>query len=128
MILMTIRMKVLPEKRKELHQTLVSLTGRIRTQKGCGRCDFCISAEDENDFSLLGEGESRENLASHLESNLFKVLLGAGSLLKNPHEMKLYTSSLVPASPALIEEATALRAGVGMKKNRLGFLSKTYQA
>jgi hypothetical protein len=49
MILMTIRMKVLPEKRKELHQTLVSLTDRIRTQNGCGRYDFCVSAEDENE-------------------------------------------------------------------------------
>ena len=121
-------MSVLPEKRKEFHQTLVSLVGRIRAQNGCGRCDFCVSAEDENEFFLFGEWETEEDLASHLESNLFKVLLGARSLLKSHHEMKLYTSSLVPASPALIEEATALRAGVARKKNRSGLVSKTYQA
>ena len=128
MILTTIRMKVLPEKRNELHQTLVSLIGRTRTQKGCGRCDFCVSAKDGNEFYLFGEWETREALASHLESNLFKVLLGARTLLKNPREMKLYTSTLVPVSPALIEESPAPRAGVAMKKNHLGFLSKTYQA
>jgi len=128
MILMTIRMEVLPEKRNELHQTLVSLIGRIRPQNGCGRCDFCVSAEDENEYFLFGEWETEEDLASHLKSNLFKVLLGARSLLKSHHEMKLYTSSLVPASPALIEEATALRAGVDMRKNRSRLVSKTYQA
>jgi quinol monooxygenase YgiN len=96
MILMMIRMKVLPEKRKELHQALTSLVGSIRTQLGCGRCDFCVSAEDGNEFCLFGEWETREHLASHLESNLFKVLLGAMSLLKKPHEMKLYTGLSAP--------------------------------
>ena len=91
MILMTIRMKVLSEKRRELYQTLISLTGSIRGQKGCRRCDFCVSAEDENEFCLFGEWENKEDLAIHLESNLFKVLMGAMGLLKNPHEMKLYT-------------------------------------
>lgn len=119
---------MIPEKRNELHQTLVSLISRIRKQKGCGRCDFCVSAEDENEFFLFGEWETEEALTSHLESNLFKVLLGAMNLLKNPHEVKLYTSSLASLSPALIEEATALRAGVGMRKNRSGLMSKTYQA
>ena len=119
---------MLPEKRNELHQTLVSLTGRIRTQSGCRRCDFCVSAEDENEFCLFEEWETRGDLATHLESNLFKVLLGSGSLLKSHHEMKLYTGYHASASPGLIEEAPALRAGVAMKKNRLGFMSKTYQA
>jgi quinol monooxygenase YgiN len=91
MILMTIRMKVLPEKRKELYQAITSLVGSIRTQNGSRRCDFCVSAEDENEFCLFGEWESEKDLASHLESNVFKVLLGAMSLLQNPHELKLYT-------------------------------------
>ena len=112
MILMTIQMKVLPEKRKELHQTLVSLTGRIRKQKGCGRCDFCVSGEDEDEFWLFEEWETREDLDSHLESNLFKVLLGARSLLKNPHEMKLYTNSWVPVSPTLTGEVAVPSARV----------------
>jgi quinol monooxygenase YgiN len=91
MIFTTIRMKVLPEKRKELFQALTSLIKSIRPQKGCRRCDFCISAEDENEFCLFGEWENREALDSHLRSELFKVLLGAMSLLKSPHEISLYT-------------------------------------
>ena len=91
MIFTTIRMKVFPDKRKELFQTLTSLVKSIRAQKGCSRCEFCVSAEDQNEFCLLGEWENREDLDTHLGSELFKVLLGAMSLLKNPHEMNLYT-------------------------------------
>jgi len=103
MIFTTIQMKVFPEKRKELFQTLKSLVSSIKKQKGCRRCEFCVSAEDENEFCLFGEWESKEALASHLESNLFKVLLGAMSLLKNPHEMNLYTDASKPDSPVLPE-------------------------
>ena len=101
MIFTTIRMKVFPEKRKELFQALKSLVGSIRTQNGCRRCEFCVSAEDENEFCLFGEWENREDLDTHLESNLFKVLLGAMSLLKNPHEMNLYTDLSTPETSQL---------------------------
>jgi len=101
MIFTTIRMKVFPEKRKELFQTLKSLVSSIKKQKGCRRCEFCVSAEDENEFCLFGEWENRENLDTHLESNLFKVLLGAMSLLKNPHEMNLYTDLSTPETSQL---------------------------
>jgi quinol monooxygenase YgiN len=53
MILVIIRMKVLSEKRMELSQTIGSLIGSIRTKKGCRRCDFCQSIEDENELLLL---------------------------------------------------------------------------
>ena len=107
MIFTTLRMKVFPEKRKELFQTLTSLVNSIRSQKGCRRCEFCVSAEDENEFCLLGEWENRDDLDTHLESNLFKVLLGAMSLLRNPHEMKLYTGLSAPELLNPAEEANA---------------------
>jgi quinol monooxygenase YgiN len=104
MILTTIRMKVLPEKRKELLQTLTSLAGAVKAQNGCRRCDFCVSTEDENEFCLFGEWENREDLERHLESNVFKVLLGAMSLLKNPHEFKLYAGLSSPQPVQLAGE------------------------
>jgi quinol monooxygenase YgiN len=103
MIFTTIRMKVFPDKRKELFQTLTSLVKSIRSQKGCSSCEFCVSAEDENEFCLLGEWENREDLDTHLGSELFKVLLGAMSLLKNPHEINLYTDVSKTESPELSE-------------------------
>ena len=77
-------MKVFPEKRKELSQAVTSLVSSIRTEKGCRRCDLCYSVEDENKLCLFGEWEDQEDITAYLESKLFKVLLGAMSLLKNP--------------------------------------------
>ena len=91
MILVVIRMKVLPEKRMELSQTITSLIGPIRTEKGCLRCDFCRSMEDENELHILEEWNTRENLNSHLKSDRFRVLRGAMNLLQEPCEMVSHT-------------------------------------
>jgi len=100
MILVIIRMKVLSEKRLELSQTIASLVVSIRTEKGCLRCDFCQSTEDENKLWLLEEWDTQENLKSHLKSGRFRVLRGSMNLLKEPYEMKYHTVF----HPAGIEE------------------------
>jgi quinol monooxygenase YgiN len=84
-------MKVLSEKRLELSQTIALLIVSIRTEKGCKRCDFCQSMEDENRLFLLEEWDSQENLKSYLKSARFRVLRGAMNLLKEPYEMTFHT-------------------------------------
>ncbi len=91
MILLTIRMNVLSEKRRELSQTITSLSGSIRMEKGCRRCDFCQSVEDENRFFLLEEWDTQEKLMTHLKSEHFRVFRGAMNLLKEPYEMMFHT-------------------------------------
>jgi len=93
MTLVVIRMKVLPEKRMEMSQTIASLMGSIRTENGCKRCDFCQSMEDENRLFLLEEWDTEENLVSYLKSARFRVLRGAMNLLKEPYEMVFHTVS-----------------------------------
>ncbi len=80
-------MKVLPEKRKELSQTIASLSLSTRMEKGCRRCDICQSLEDENQLFLLEEWDGEKNLMTHLKSEHFRVLRGAENLLKEPSEM-----------------------------------------
>ena len=91
MILVITRMKVLPEKRLELSQTIALLIVSVRTEKGCNRCDFCQSSEDENRLFLLEEWDTRENLMSHLKSERFRVFRGAMNLLREPYEMMFHT-------------------------------------
>jgi quinol monooxygenase YgiN len=91
MILVIVRMKVLSEKRLELSQTIALLIGSIRTEKGCQRCDFCQSAEDENKLYLLEEWDTQKNLISHLKSGRFSILRGAMNLLREPYEMMFHT-------------------------------------
>jgi quinol monooxygenase YgiN len=91
MILVIIRLNAPSEKRMELSQTIVSLIGSIRTEKGCKRCDFYQSMEDENRLFLLEEWDTKENLKSYLKSGRFRVLRGAMNLLKEPYEMTFHT-------------------------------------
>jgi quinol monooxygenase YgiN len=91
MILVIIRMKVLTEKRKELSQTIASLIGSMRTEKGCWQCDFFQSMEDENELCLLEKWDRQENLMRYLKSGRFKILRGAMNLLQEPYEMMFHT-------------------------------------
>jgi quinol monooxygenase YgiN len=96
MILFIIKMKVLPEKHKELSQTIASLIGSIRTDKGCKRCDCCQNVENENELLLLEEWDTEENLKGHLKSGRFRVLRGAMNLLQEPFKTWSHTA-LYPA-------------------------------
>jgi quinol monooxygenase YgiN len=91
MILAIIRMKVLSEKRMELLQAIASLSGSIRKEKGCQRCNFCQSVEDENQLFLLEEWNTQENLMTHLKSEHYRVLRGAMNLLREPYERVFHT-------------------------------------
>jgi len=91
MILVIIRMKVLSKKRVELSQTIALLIGSIRAEKGCKRCDFYQSIEDENELCLLEEWDTQQNLKSHLKSERFRVLRGAMNLLQEPYQMMFHT-------------------------------------
>jgi quinol monooxygenase YgiN len=91
MILVIIRMKVLAEKRQELSQTIASLIGSIRTEKGCRRCNFFQSMEDENELCILEEWNTEGNLEGHLKSERFRVLRGAMNLLQERYEMRFHT-------------------------------------
>ena len=83
-------MKVPSEKRMELSQTIVSLIGPIRAEKGCKRYDFCQSMEDENELCLLEEWDTEKNLMSYLKSERFRVLRGAMNLLEDPYAMMFH--------------------------------------
>jgi quinol monooxygenase YgiN len=91
MILVILRMKVFSEERVKLSQTIALRIVSIRTEKGCNRCDFRQSNEDENRLFLLEEWDTQENLMSYLKSGRFRVLQGAMNLLREPYEMMFHT-------------------------------------
>jgi quinol monooxygenase YgiN len=91
MICVITRMDVLSDKRMELSQTITSLSGSLRMEKGCRRCDFCRSMEDENRLFLLEEWDAQENLMTYMKSEHFKVLRGAMTLLSEPYERVFHT-------------------------------------
>ena len=93
MILVRIIMNILPEKQKEVMQTLLSMIEPVRDEKGCLSYDVFYGIDGQTVFNLIEEWETREDLDRHIRSDRFGVLLGTKSLLAQPLEMKIYTVS-----------------------------------
>ncbi len=91
MIVVRITMHVLPEKQKELVQTILSMVGSIEKAAGCMSYALFCNMEDKNLLNLIEEWQTRKDLEQHLKSDLFGVLLGTKSLLAEPHGIQIHT-------------------------------------
>lgn len=91
MIVVRIQMTVIPEKQKELVQTLLSMVSSTEGEVGCLDYALYCNVEDHNLLTLLEEWQTRKDLDRHLRSETFGILLGTRSLLKEPHGIFIYT-------------------------------------
>jgi len=91
MYLIIVRTKMRPEKRTEMLQTIASLVNSTRTIEGCSTFDSSCNLNDQSELILFGEWETQEALDGYLQSELFKVLLGAMDLLERSHQITFYT-------------------------------------
>ena len=93
MIIVRIVMNALPEKQKEVMQTLVSMIEPTGKEKGCRSYEVFRDIEDKNVFGLIEVWETRDDLKHHMRSDRFGVLLGIKSLLCEPSKIRIYTVS-----------------------------------
>ena len=93
MIVVRITMNVVPEKHKELVQTLLSMIEPTGNEAGCLSYGVFCDIHDKNRFILLEEWETREDLDHHIKSHRFGVLLGAKTLLCEPPKIQINTVS-----------------------------------
>jgi quinol monooxygenase YgiN len=91
MIIVRITMNALPEKQKEVVQTLLSMVETAGNEKGCLGYDVSCDIESNTLFNLIEEWETRDDLDLHMRSDKFSVLLGTKSLLAKPLEIKIHT-------------------------------------
>ena len=93
MVIIFIRINVRPEKRKELSQTLVSIVGQVRKESGCLHATFYQDVDNKEDFLVIEEWATQKDSDDHLQSDIFTVLMGAGSLMRRPPEIVIHTVS-----------------------------------
>ena len=93
MNILLVKMKVRSEKRKELTQTLQSIVERVRKESGCLHAGFYLDAENEDDFLVVEEWATDEDSDHHMRSDIFTILVGAGSLMHRPPDIMLHTVS-----------------------------------
>jgi quinol monooxygenase YgiN len=91
LVIIFVRMKVRPEKRKELSQTLHSIVEQVRKESGCLHSGFYQDVENEKDFLVVEHWATQQGSDDHLRSDLFTVLMGAGSLMSRPPEIVIHT-------------------------------------
>lgn len=108
MIIVRISMYVLAEKHKEVLQTLLSLMGPMEREVGCLGYAFLSDIKEKTTFYVLEEWENRQKLDNHLKSDLFGVLLGLKSLLRQPHCIHIYT----------VEKAEGMNAVLSARSKR----------
>ena len=89
MIIITIEMYVPTDKTKELLQTLLAITERIRLETGCIECDVLKDVTDENKYRLIEKWKREDDLNNHLHSEEVSVLLGAMSILQKQPVIRL---------------------------------------
>ena len=93
MIIVRIAMNALPEKQKEVMQTLISLIESPGKKSGYLSSGIFCDIEDKNVFNLISEWENRQQLDHHMRSGGFGVLLGTRSLLCEPLKIQIFTVS-----------------------------------
>ena len=93
MIIVRIIMNVLPEKQKEVMQTLLSMIESPGKESGYLSYGIFCDIEDKNVFNLISEWETRKDLDHHMRSDRFSVLLGTKSLLCEPLQIEIHTVS-----------------------------------
>lgn len=93
MIVLVTIMDVLPEKQKEVLQTLLTMTEAPGKEQGCLSYGISCDIVDNNVFNLISAWESRQHLERHMKSERFSVLLGIKSLLCEPLKIQIFTIS-----------------------------------
>ena len=93
MIVVRMIMNVLPEKHKEVMQTLLSMIEPLGKESGYLSYGIFCDIEDKNVFNLISEWETRKDLDHHMRSDRFSVLLGTKSLLCEPLKIQIFTVS-----------------------------------
>ena len=93
MIRLTLRMKVPPEKRKGIVNTIRSTLTGIEFQPGCKHCRVYGEIENNNSLLLLQEWESQAGLERHIESEDFRRLLLTMEMAVEQPELNIDTIS-----------------------------------
>jgi len=107
-----IKMCVPANKRMEVLQTIKTMLGIIRNESGCISCNCCVDAEDEFIIIFTQEWDTKDNLAAHLRSDQFTVLLGAMKLLSIEPEIRINTIAATSGAEAITKARAELKRDI----------------
>ena len=86
-------MDVLPDKHEEFLQTIRALQGDLEEREGVRESSIALGGEDRNDYRLAIEWATQDDLDKYLQSDVFRILLGALKVLARYSEVKFTSGS-----------------------------------
>ena len=89
-IIVMLHLKVAPEKRMQILETIRSMIGPTSAQPGCLHCDFLSSTQNDDILVLLEKWESQETLNQHIKSEEFRKVLAAMDTACEPPDLSFY--------------------------------------
>jgi len=92
-ILVTLRMIVRPERRRDLLETMRETLEPVRVERGCLSYRLYEDVENRNAFVLLEEWATQEDLESHIRTDNQRRLLALMDLLSEQPELRFNTVS-----------------------------------
>jgi quinol monooxygenase YgiN len=90
-IVCTLSLRLSESDRRKVIASLSPLIGSTRTQVGCRACDLLIDAEDPRRLVLWQEWDSQDQLARHLGSGDYRLVLAAMEMSQEAPQMHFDT-------------------------------------
>ena len=93
MIIVTLRIKVPANRRKDFLDSARVITGPTNVQPGCISCKFYQDMDDPDSLLFMEEWSSREEYERHIKSDTFRIILSLLDLSDEVPLIKLNTIS-----------------------------------
>lgn len=93
MIIASVKLKGLRDKRREIVQTINGIADQVRRCEGCAGVHCYQDINDRNVFYYIQEWRTRQDMNDHLNSKLFAALLGIQSILAEPPQIEYMSRS-----------------------------------
>lgn len=89
MVLFTLRLQAPPEKRHEIVQTLRSVVGPTRAERGAVECHIEQDVDDPNTLTFVEAWRQQADLDRHLASDEYRKLLAVMDMAAAPPSVQL---------------------------------------
>jgi quinol monooxygenase YgiN len=91
MIIVTLRMTVRPDKRRDFMESIRGMLEPTRVERGCISYRLYEDIENKNIFTLVEEWKTRDDLEKHVRTNNYRMFLGLMDLLSEPYQWRFST-------------------------------------
>ena len=91
MIIVTLQLKVTPEKRWDVLKTIRSIIGPTTVRSGCLHCGLYTNTTNDDDLILLEKWESKGALERHIRSDEFRKVIAAIETASEPPDINFNT-------------------------------------